>query len=257
MNAPIDTPAPRVGLVHYQVLAAFCLAVVVLVQLQAGLLLTNLFGALIGALGIVLRLRLAPMLFVVFVAIAQLTLAHNDHFVYINRTMVLNDVLLCAAVLGYVSCHFRLQGFWHGILPTDSRLRTGAPLRVFPWIRRKAPLVAEKRNAHLITPRELAWLVATLPLWAVVAQLANKLIPWGWYLLGFPAPFVRILVVLWLLVVGFAVVGAVLSYWKHRDRDAAKAQLYLQDILWRDTRGEQRRLNRWLAWWKLKHQRDE
>ncbi len=257
MKSALDTPGPRVGMVHYQVLAAFCLAVVALVQFQAGLLLTNLLAALIGALGLMFRWRLAPILFVALVAVAQFTLARDDHFVSLNRTMEFNDVLLCAAVLGYVSCLFRLQSIWHGILPTDTRMRTGAPRRVFPWLRRKTPLVPEKREAQFITPRELAWLVATLPLWAVAAQLANKLIPWEWYLLGFPAPFVRILVILWTLVVAFAVVNAVLSYWKHRDRDAARAQLYLQDLLWRDTRGEQRRLNRWLAWWKLKHQGDK
>jgi hypothetical protein len=257
MNTPKESSTPQVGVVHYQVLCAFCLAVVLLIQLQDGLLLTNLFGVLIGAVGLLYRLRLAPILFVALVTIAQLTLAHGAHFDYLNRIMEPNDVLLCAAVLGYVSCHFRLQSIWYGVLPNDARLRAGSPRRAFPWIRRQAPLVHEKRDANQITPRELAWLVATLPLWAVVAQVANKLIPRQWYLLGFPAPFIRILVGLWLLVVGFAVVRALLSYWKHRDRDAAAAQLYLQDIMWRDTRGEQRRVNRWLAWWKLKQNRDE
>jgi hypothetical protein len=257
MNAPNETSAPQVGVIHYQLLCAFCLAVVLLIQLQAGLVLTNLFGILIGAAGLVFRLRLAPILFVALVAIAQLTLAHGAHFDYVNRTMTPNDVFLCAAVLGYVSCHFRLQSIWYGVLPSDPRLRAGPPRRAFPWIRRREPLVHEKRGAQQITPRELAWLVATLPLWAVAAQLANKLIPRQWYLLGFPATFIQILVVLWLLAVGFAVVRAFLNYWTHRDHDAATAQLYLQDILWRDTRGEQRRVNRWLAWWKLKHPRDD
>ena len=112
-------------------------------------------------------------------------------------------------------------------------------------------MLEEKRPAGQITAREIAWLVATLPLWAVAAQLAWALIPRQWYLLGFPATSIQILVVLWLLAVGFAVVRAFLNYWKHRRHDPATAQLYLQDLLWRDTRGEQRRVNRWLAWWKL------
>jgi hypothetical protein len=256
MSAPSETSAPQIGVVHYQFLCAFCLAVVLLIQLQAGLVLINLFGILIGAAGLVFRLRLAPILFVALVAIAQFTLARGAHFVFLDRNMDLNDVLLCAAVLGYVSCHFRLQSIWYGVLPSDPRQRAGPPRRAFPWIRRRAPLVLEKRGANQIMPREFAWLVVTLPLWAVAAQLANKLIPRQWYLLGFPASFIQILVVLWLLAVGFAVVRAFLNYWKHCSRDAALAQLYLQDILWRETRGEQRRVNRWLAWWKLKQHRD-
>jgi hypothetical protein len=31
--------------------------------------------------------------------------------------------------------------------------------------------------------------------------------------------------------------------------------LLLQDILWNETRGEQRRLNRWVAWTKLKEKK--
>jgi hypothetical protein len=67
---------------------------------------------------------------------------------------------------------------------------------------------------------------------------------------------VQILLLLWLLAAGFWVVGSLLTYWKHRCHDPATAQLYLQDLLWRDTRGEQRRVNRWLAWWKLARPRD-
>ena len=64
---------PQVGMGHYLVLCAFCLAVILLVQLQAGLLLTNLFGVMIGVLGLAYRLRLAPILVVLLVAAAQLT----------------------------------------------------------------------------------------------------------------------------------------------------------------------------------------
>lgn len=252
-----DSIAPRAGMLHYQILCAFCLAVILLVQLGAGLVLTSYLCVLIGALGIVFRLRLAPILVVMLVAFAQLTLAHAAHFSEVNRAMEPNDVTLCAAVLGYVACHFRMQSIWYGVLPTDARLRDGEPRRAFPWIRRRTPLVHEKRPAGQITARELAWLAATLPVWAVVAQLTNTLIPRQWYLLGFAASFVQLLVILWLLVIGFAVVRALLGYWKQRDRDSAGAQLYLQDILWGDTRGEQRRVNRWLAWWRLRQSGDD
>jgi hypothetical protein len=36
---------------------------------------------------------------------------------------------------------------------------------------------------------------------------------------------------------------------------AEEATLFLQDVLWKETRGEQRRLNRWSAWARLRHNR--
>ena len=252
MSIHEEATAPRPGILHYQILCAFCLAVILLVQLQAGLVLTNYLCIGIGALGLLARLRAAPILLLALVTVAQLSLSRSAHFAYANRSMEPNDVLLCAAVLGYVACHYRLQSIWYGVLPTDARVREGAQRRGFPWIRRRAPLVHDKRQAGQISARELAWLAATLPVWAVLAQVTNMLIPQEWYLLGFAASFVRILVILWLLVIGFAVVRAFFGYGKQRDREPAAAQMYLQDILWRDTRGEQRRVNRWLAWWRLK-----
>jgi len=41
-------------------------------------------------------------------------------------------------------------------------------------------------------------------------------------------------------------------YWRRVQMDRVSALLMLQDILWNETRGEQRRINRWLAWRKLR-----
>jgi hypothetical protein len=244
---------PHVGTNHYVALCAFFLAVIFLSQLRMGLLLPNAIAVLTGAVALVYRLRLGPILLLLLVAGAQLYLHGRLGADLGGREggMQLTDVVLCAAVLGYVVGHYRLQAIWYHILPTDVRQRSGPPRRAFPWIRRQTPIVEEKRPAHQITAAEIAWLVATLPVWAVVGQLAWLLVPQQWHFLRLDPRFLQILLVSWLLAIGFWIIGALFSFWKQRSHDPATAQLYLQDLLWRDTRGEQRRVNRWLAWWKL------
>jgi hypothetical protein len=251
---------PQVGTNHYVALCAFFLAVIFLCQLRVGLLLPNAFAVMAGALALVYRLRLGPILLVILVAGAQFSLQIGlGGDVGLGRregAVQLTDAILCAAVLGYVVGHYRLQAIWYHILPTDVRQRSGPARRVFPWIRRQTPIVEEKRPAGQITAGEIAWLAATLPVWAVLAQLAWLLVPQQWNVLGLRPRFLQILLVVWLLAVGFWVAGTLLDFWKHRRHDRATAQLYLQDLLWRDTRGEQRRVNRWLSWWKLARKKE-
>jgi hypothetical protein len=251
-----ENTLPQVGPRHYLALCGLSLAVIFLVQLQMSLLLTNALAVVVGAGSLVYRVRLGPMLLVILVGAAQLSrqIAGGRGG---EQTLEATDVMLCAAVLGYVAGHYRLQGIWHQLLPTDPRARTGSLRRVFPWLKKHAPIVREKRPAGQITPHELAWFVVTLPAWAVAAQLARALLPRHWNVLGLPAQFFEILTVLWLLAVGLGVAVTFLNYWKHRRHDPATAQLYLQDLLWRDTRGEQRRVNRWLAWWRLARSKEK
>jgi len=42
--------------------------------------------------------------------------------------------------------------------------------------------------------------------------------------------------------------SSILNYLARRQMTRAEAELMLQDILWRETRREQRRIGRWLAW---------
>jgi hypothetical protein len=41
-------------------------------------------------------------------------------------------------------------------------------------------------------------------------------------------------------------------YWRRLQMDRTTAILMLQDILWRETRSEQRGINRWIVWRKLR-----
>jgi hypothetical protein len=51
-----------------------------------------------------------------------------------------------------------------------------------------------------------------------------------------------------------ALAVAFLRLWRQRQHPPAIAALYLQDVLWKETRREQRRLHRWLAWARLERE---
>ena len=53
---------------------------------------------------------------------------------------------------------------------------------------------------------------------------------------------------LWSFSLFLIVVFGVIAYLGQRRLTPDEAELYLQDELWRQTRREQSRLNRWLAW---------
>ena len=61
--------------------------------------------------------------------------------------------------------------------------------------------------------------------------------------------------VLWLAVLGLLLASAVLGYLRRLRAPLAENLLYLQDQLWRETRGEQSLLNRWLTWARLRAQK--
>ena len=69
-----------------------------------------------------------------------------------------------------------------------------------------------------------------------------------------PAAILAIIVA---LVLGVVVASAFLGYWRSAAQTREQAALVLQDAVWAETRGEQRRLNRWLAWARLRRREKE
>jgi len=65
------------------------------------------------------------------------------------------------------------------------------------------------------------------------------------------------IVLAWLLILGVLAASGLLSYVGQRRLREREARLYLQDIFWQENGSEQRRLNRWLAWAKLRQRRKE
>jgi hypothetical protein len=219
----------------------FCLAsllVMLLVLIQRGSGLEALMPLLIGLGGIAGRWRVAP--FLLLAALAVFLTGGFGWWRVLVEEDILADLILAAAVLGYVAGQCRLTGLAGRLLPADPRL----PKRPAGSI--------ERADLGL----EIVLLVISLPAWAMVAQAAWEQLPSARndHLAISPSGW-RLIVLTWLLGLGGIVAAGMVAYLNRRYRTPAEAALFLQDVLWRETRGEQRRLYRWIAWRRLRSSR--
>lgn len=244
-------PTVQVGVIHYQILCGAGLLLVFFALFEQGLVLGSLFVIPVGLLGIVTGMRSAPLLTLVILFIAQ-----TGHHLAMFRTLEvpqqrpffhLGDLLLAIGMLGYVAGHYRLQSLWSDAVPVDPRQRRRARGRWGGYEQAKQP-----RSETTLTPEELARFVLGLPLVAIAGQLAWWLLAREWLPEVFVSPVMRLIVLIWALAVGMLLAGWLLSLWHTRQMSRVEARLYLQDTLWRETRREQRRIFRWLAWRKVR-----
>lgn len=261
-----DTQAPPpITPQHYQVLCGLCLGVAFLVQYQQGVWVAGLLTLLIGVLGIVLKIRLSPLLVLLPVAGGQifprfdLTIRAVDLDWLAERYPLLQvpDVVLCGAVLGYLAGHYRLHALWYSILPRDPRRRFQRETPLVVPAEQVGKVAPQRRSADSLTPAEFTRFVLQLPLFALLAQGALYLLTPRWSLVELSPRWMQLLVLVWALVVGLFIAGQFFRYWRRRNMSRATAVLLLQDVLWHETRGEQRRVSRWLAWWKLRRRERE
>jgi hypothetical protein len=158
------------------------------------------------------------------------------------------DWLLSLSLTAYTAGHFRLMSLKRHIFPPDPRRRLprgrklpGAPL----------PPPEQPRPPDLPEAGEAARLAATIFLAAGLATLVVEVLRSDEPAFGFTRAEWSALMLAWLcaaaIIVG-AVVLAVVGIYRQKPEEA---MMYLQDQLWRQTRREQSRINRWLVWSKL------
>lgn len=186
----------------------------------------------------------------------------------------LSDLVLCGAVLAYTAAHYRLLGLTVLLYPIDPG-PAGKP--------GARPLAAgeARRSGASAPPREIVLLLALLPIWVAAAGLGWKWLAdrrppvlelppelWrgldpqfqpsgGRIVLELPGALWRAMLLAWALGLGGLVIAAVVGYLAQRRMSAAEAELYLQDVAWRETCREQRQLGLWLAWGRLRQRRKE
>jgi hypothetical protein len=240
------------GIRQYQFLCLLALGAAFLVDLQQRVLLVSLLVLLIGAWGVLSKLRLGPILYLGALAAAQLAKQFAAERLGVPwrppaAGLRVEDAVLSMAVLAYVAAHYRMQGLALNILPLDRRRRAGPPRwKLFP-----PPIIPQRRGQDLVTPREVGLFLIALPLWGLAGLLLwQGLEPVGPFV-GLPIGLARLVVLGWAIGLGLILASALLAYWRHRQNSPAEAAQFLQDAFWQDTRGEQRTLNRWLAWRKL------
>jgi hypothetical protein len=244
---------------HYQAVCGLALSAIVLIQLQESSLLpavslvVNVLIGVVGALGIFYRSRLSPM--TVFIALAAPQIIEQF---YANQRVIpdvrgkrfldVADVLLCIAALTYFIGHYRLHGLWFGVLPAD-------PRSTIPREGIKKPTPPLVRSESSLTAAELVALIFTVPIFALLGEVACLLLKRPWAAIDLPTRWTQFLFVSWTLLFVMFLAAHGFRHWRRLQMDRATAMLMLQDILWNETRGEQRRIQRWRAWQRLRERK--
>ena len=167
------------------------------------------------------------------------------------------DGLLSVCVLAYLVGHYRLQSLIYHVVPPDPRLQIRAVVVKGRKPTPTAPLLNPRRLPGLLTQWELPLLgVVTLVsalgaeyVWLYLRGLKTPLQMWlgGWQTVTFVWVSACLLLLAW---AGFGYYG------RHRAK-REQSLLYLQDQLWLETRREQGRISRWVAWARVRYQADK
>jgi hypothetical protein len=236
---------------HYVVISLAGLVVMLLVLLQWRLAEWSFLPILLGLLGVVLRLRMTPLLTLILLAGLLLAGELTDQPVLVRyqpRGFNLSEWLLCGAVLALFAAQYRLQELTQPSLSTDTsqwrqslaqKTARRPGLRPIP----KPPY----RSSRRVTSTEVSWLLLSLPLWAFLAQLGWRLLPMNGESFALSSWIWRGVLLAWLLVVSVLATAGLLSYLQQRRFSPRQARLYLQEALWQATSREQRFLSRALA----------
>jgi hypothetical protein len=193
---------------------------------------------LIGACGLVFHWRSAALGVLVAVAFAKVwPMVRFGDGAFRQSSTLLSDVVLCGATLTYIVAHYRSIALRVSILPTDARNETTT------------------RDPAAVPARE-----AVSSIFAVVAATVGAFFLWQLTLLVRPPWMIarshwRVGLLVWIVGMGMVAIAAAIGYLGWRRQSRAEAMLVLRDEFWRQTRGEQRRINRWTAWASRRRER--
>jgi hypothetical protein len=213
----------------YLLVSLAALAVILLVLLDKGMRRWSFLPVLVGLLGVTLRWRITPLLLIMELAGQLLITEPRSRSMLpsaLTRGFSLADWLLCGAVLAFCIAQYRMPA-----------TKQGSP--------------------RPVSSLEISGLVLSLPIWAFLAQVCWRLVPADIRASGLTPNAWHGLILIWLLGVGVLIVAGALSYASRRRLSVREARLLLQDAYWQETSREQRRLNSWLAWVRLRRRRKE
>jgi hypothetical protein len=162
----------------------------------------------------------------------------------------LSDWLLVLGLLLYFFAQFRLHSLGRSLTPADTRARPEAYAGDEPESRPVASFQTDELlplawtiPALIVAGQFIWWFVAQTESWTVVEDGAERL--------DMRVEVWRLFVLIWLVGGGAILIAGFLRIlWLYR-MSASEAGMIGHDALWAETRGEQRRTSRWLAW--LRH----
>jgi hypothetical protein len=240
-----DDPLAETAVQVYIYVCLTALVVLFLVLVRRGMGSGSFIPAVIGILGLGLRWRLAPL--VTVIALTFLLYARQPVVLHFSRRFNLFDWILSAALLAYFAGHYRLQGLTHSILPIDPRRRSSGAEPDQPAGATSAA-ARIPRDPRLVQSAEVGWILLSLPVLALTAQLIWRFLPQGGARYGLDAGKWRGLVLAWLTILVLLGIAGLLRYLNWRNWSRRQARMVLEDALWQETRREQRRLAVWTVW---------
>jgi hypothetical protein len=212
----------------------------------------GLMPVLLGAAALLFRWSVGPPLVLVTLAVLLSAQARFPVARFLRpRPSLLADLGVCLAVLAYAAAQYRLLALTRHVLPPDTRRRT------LPGQGKAVADEGPRRSPGAVGPAELPTLLLTLLLWAGVAACFWVRLELEEPIEELPVVVSRAILLAWIFGLGLAVTATGLGYLGMAQASRAEARIYLQDQVWRETRKDQARLNRWLVWARLRRQRKE
>jgi hypothetical protein len=239
----------------YTLLSLVALLAVVVLLAQRGLGWVALLPLLAGSLAVVAYWNSGAVV-VVLCTGAALAIHARFRFAGFPRGgpgSDTGDLLLAGALLAYCAGQYRLLSLVRHIFPPDPRRRRRLP--------KGRPVVVPLLPANQVRSPDLVGASEQVQLLLSVLGCTG-LAAVTWMVLGnatppadFDRPEWHALVLGWIGCAIACLTWVVTGYLSWRRISPDESYLYLQDQLWRQTRREQSRLNRWLVWYRLRRQR--
>lgn len=235
------------------------LAMLFVVMFERGADVGGLLIAVLGAAGLVLGWRASPT-FVVLILLYFLIFPYGlpppeeDPFELEAGTFRVADLLMAAALVVYLSAHYRLLGVNHLAMPAEpGGYGTKAKPRVRPAdLIRKGELARTfYLTAAVVVVGQIVWAVVInlevdtlgdFPLRSADTSTARSypgdLSPWR----------TRLVAVAGLMFFGTLLARLVFGYWRLRTMTPAEGAMLLMDAGWDETRRERVRVEGWRMW---------
>lgn len=167
----------------------------------------------------------------------------------------LDDLLIGTALLAYMASQYRLFSLGYAAVPPDPRPRPDRASGDEP----------DPRPGESVSPGELVWLAGIVGAALLLGQLMWLFVTREWVIteegeperVGIPVVPWRMILLVWMLGVGMIVLTGLFRVLRAYRQSDEEARMVLQDALWSETRGEQRRSARWIAWARRQVEREQ
>ncbi len=240
---------PRMTAAHYQATAGLALGMMFLLQLQRGVqavessYIINVTMLLIGTVGILFRRGPTPLITLLALAAQHLLeqyMLNRDIDPDFRRApfLDLGNVLLSISTLTYLVSVYRLN-----MIPLNKNANNATP-------------PTPNRSEESMQPLELVALIFTVPTSALFAEFGMFAMKRHWTFIDMPPRWVQFLILAWIISVTVFLARTSFRAWRRAIMSRMMAMIMMHDIAWNESRGEQRRMHRWMIWKQLRERKD-